>query len=538
MQTLVDNLRKFGSRIRDIWSHLSLNQKVLFGGAALMIIIAITVLTVNAKTVQYEVLYSDLSEKDAASIVDKLNEDKTDYKLANNGTTILVPADIKYKTRLEMAGANLPQGQAGFELFQQNNFGETQTDKKVKYQEALQGELARTIQSLQEVKAARVHLVIPEPSLYSDKEEKPSASIAVTTKDDETLTPREVKGIMHLVANSVENLDPANIVIVDHNGNLISDNVAEGDGDGTDLVKQQMALKSQYEKEKQAAVQSMLDRTLGEGNSVVRVNVELNFNDASQVDQKYTHDPDGPFVRSEKSSSESGTNQAAQQTQVPGTDSNVSQYTEATPQSGNSSYDKSSKTKNYELNETQTTTKFAKGDVKYDYLTVSVLVNNAKVAGMNLGDTEAAREDKIRNIVATACGLRENRPDENINLKDNISVAFIDFYAKPEPEAKPSGILGLLGGKWTPWILAVLSLLLILAVWWYTKRKSAENEDAEQSGFETLVEDEINIEDLIDRNLTPEEKEREKIKQEIEKFVDEDPESAAQVIKAWLMDGR
>lgn len=533
METLVNKVRQIGSRIRDLWSRLSLNQKVLFGGAALMIIIAVTVLAVNSNQVQYETLYTDLSEKDAAAIVEQLEEDKIQYKLEDNGTTILVPADVKYQTRLKMAGENLPQGQAGFELFQQNNFGETQSDKKVKYQEALQGELARTIQSLDKIKAARVHLVIPEPSLFSDEEEQPSASVALTTNDNETLTPREVKGIVNLVANSVEKLDPKNIVIVDQNGNLISDNLPEGDGSSTDLVKQQMAMKSQYEKEKQAAIQSMLDQTLGKDNSVVRVNVELNFNDASQVDKKFTHDPDGPFVRSEQITSESGTNQAPQQTGVPGTDTNVPQYTEATTQGENSSYDKSSKTRNYEINETQTSTKFSQGDVKYDYLTVAVLVNNAKAAKMNLGDTEEARVEKIRNIVATACGLRENRPDENINLKDNISVAFIDFYAEPEPEPQPSGIAGKMG-PWAPWVLAVLSLLVILLVWRLTRKKPEE--EVEEPGFETVIEDEIKIEDLIDRNLTPEEREREKIRMEIEKFIEEDPASAAQVVKTWLLE--
>jgi flagellar M-ring protein FliF len=531
MDTLLNNFRQVGSRARDIWSRLSLNQKVLFGGAALMIVIAVAVLAFNSKQVQYEVLYNDLSEKDAAAIVDQLNENKTPYKLEENGTTILVPAEVKYQTRLKMAGENLPQGQAGFELFQQNNFAETQSDKKVKYQEALQGELARTIQSLEKIKAARVHLVLPEPSLYSDKEEQPSASIAITTKDNETLTPQEVKGIVHLVANSVENLDPKNIVIVDQNGDLISDNLPEGDGTSTDLVKQQMAMKQQYEKEKQLAIQSMLDETLGKGNSVVRVNVELNFNDADQVDKKYTHDPDGTFVRSEQLTAESGTNQAAQQAGVPGTDTNVPQYTEVNPPAGNSSYDKSSKTRNYEINETQTTTKFSQGDVKYDYLTVAVLVNNAKVGKMNLGDTEESRSEKIRNIVATACGLRENRPDENVNLKDNISVAFMDFYTQAEPEPKASGLFGKM--PWIPWALAVVSLIVILAAWRLTRKKPEE--DLEE-GFDTLVEDEIKIEDLIDRNLTPEEKEREKIKQEIDKLIDEDPASAAQVVKTWLME--
>lgn len=537
MDTLGKNFRQLGERIKDIWSHFSLNQKVLFGGAALLIIIALIVLAANIGKVPYETLYTDLSEKDAAAIVDKLNEAKIDYKLENNGTTILVPAQLKYNTRLKMAGENLPQGQAGFELFQQKSFGETQSDKKVKYQEALQGELARTIQSLDKVKAARVHLVLPEPTLFSDKEEAPSASIAITTKEDASLTPKEVQGIINLVANSVEKLTPENVVMVDHNGNLISDNLPGTEGGATDVVKQQMAMKRQFEREKQAAIQSMLDKTLGKDNAVVRVNVELNFDDASQVDDKYTHDEDGPFIRSEQIKKESGTNDNQNQVGVPGTDNNIPQYEQVNPPQGNSAYDKSETVRNYELNRTQTTTKFAQGEVKYDYLTVAVLVNNARAANMNLGDTEEARAKKIRNIVATACGLRENRPDENINLEDSISVAFIDFYSQPAPEPDPTGVFGQLGkAPWVPWALAALSVLVILLIWRLARRKPEEDEEDQTPGFEALVEDEINIEDLLDRNLTPEEREREKIKQEIEKFIDEDPASAAQVVKTWLME--
>ncbi|MEN6462080.1 MAG: flagellar basal-body MS-ring/collar protein FliF [Syntrophomonas sp.] len=539
MATLLQKIREYGKKITESWSKLSLNQKVLFAGAALMIVVAVAVLVINNNKVQYETLYSGLDEKDAAAIVAKLDEDKIPYQLKNNGTTILVPTEYKYKTRLNLASENLPGGGSGFELFQTTGFGETQSDKKVKYQVALQGELARTIQGLDKVKSARVHLVIPEPSLYTEKETLPSASVAITTNADQTLSPKEIQGIINLVANSVEGLDPKNVVIVDHNGNLISDNLPEQINNSTDLVRQQMAMKKEYEQEEQAAIQSMLDQSLGEGNSVVRVNVDLNFNDQEQTDEKYTHDEGGPFIRSEQITTDSGTNQQASPTAVPGTDTNTPQYTQVETQNGNSSYDKSSKTKNYELNKTQTVTKYSKGEVKYDYLTVSVLVNNANVSKMNLGDTETARVEKIRNIVATACGLRENRDNEKVNLKDNISVAFIDFYSKPEPEPAPSGILGQISANpLMPWLLAAFCVAIILAIWLLSKKKKSVMEEAieDKQDFEAVVEEEINIEDLIDRQLTPEEKEKQRIRLEVEKLVDEDAESAVQVIKAWLLE--
>ncbi|MGI5920210.1 MAG: flagellar basal-body MS-ring/collar protein FliF [Syntrophomonadaceae bacterium] len=539
MATWLQRLKEYGNKITELWSKLSINQKVLFGGAALMIIIAAGVLFFNSNKVQYETLFSDLEEKDAAEIVTKLDEDKIPYQLEDNGRTILVPAEYKYKTRLNLASENLPGGEAGFELFQSSSFGETQSDKKVKYQAALQGELARTIQGLEKVKSARVHLVMPEPTLFSENEESPSASIAITTKDNENLSPKEIQGIVNLVANSVEKLDPEDVVIVDQNGNLISDNLPQQIENSTDLIRQQMAMKKEYEKQKQADIQSMLDQSLGKNNSVVRVNVDLNFNHQEQTDEKYTHDEGGPFVRSEQVTTESGTNQAAQPEGVPGTDTNIPEYTQVETQNGNSTYDKSSKTRNYELNKTQTVTKFAQGDVRYDYLTVSVLVNNANVSKMNLGDTEAARVEKIRNIVATACGLRENRENETVNLKDNISVAFIDFYTEPEPETQASGLFGKLSSNpLMAGALAAICLAIILAAWWIYRRRQPALEEIEEDGqeFETVVEDEINIEDLIDDELTPEQKEKQKIRMEVEKLVDEDAESAVQVIRAWLLE--
>ena len=136
-------------------------------------VIAFIILLLNRTSVQpMEVLYADLIQKDAAAIVAKLEEERIPYQLEDGGTTILVPANTKYTTRLKLAAENLPQGQAGLELFRETSFGETQMDKRVKYQEALQGELARTIQSLDKVKAANVILAMLK-ILFSDDEEPP-----------------------------------------------------------------------------------------------------------------------------------------------------------------------------------------------------------------------------------------------------------------------------------------------------------------------------------------------------------------------------
>ena len=133
--------------------------------------------------------------------------------------------------------------------------------------------------------------------------------------------------------------------------------------------------------------------------------------------------------------------------------------------------------------------------------------------------------------------MRENRKDENVRLEENISVAFIDFYTEPEPELGPQGALQKFAASpYAPWILAFMGVLLVILVWLLVSRRQKSAGDEELDGFETIVDETIKISDIIDRDLTPEEKERQKIKEEVERLIDENPENASQVIKVWLLE--
>lgn len=538
METLMNNARQLMASLRGLWEQMSLNRKVLTVGLLALAISIVGVAWMSLTRVNYEPLYTELSDKDAGAIVAKLEEEGTPYRLEDNGGTILVPTEVKYNTRLKLAEQNLPQGESGFELFRTStNFGETQTDKRVKYLEALQGELARTIQRLDKVKAAKVNLALPEQSLFSDKEEPAKASVVINTQPGQSLSPQEVQAVTNLVANSVERLKPENVVIVDQYGTLLSDVLPPASMAASSQLQMQLALKKEYEKEKQIAIQTMLDRTLGVDNAVVRVNAEINFDDREERTETYTHDPEGPFVRSEEVIKESGSTPSA--AAAPGTDANIPQYTETGGTQG--SFDKSQTSRNYEIDKTETVTRYAPGEVKYDYLTISVLVNNAATQGLKLGSTDADKINTIRNIVATACGLRENRENENVNLEENISVAFIDFQPLPVPEGEnPSAVTELMKNGWMPWALAGLALLACLAVFMSMRGKSPLPQvqpGQPLSGFEAVVDDELSLEKLIDKNMTPTDRENQKIKEEIDKLVQSNPENAAQVIKSWLLEG-
>lgn len=537
MDNLMTNLKQMGTKLKEFWSNLNLNQKVIGSGVLLLMVITVIILLLNRTSAQpMEVLYTDLTQKDAAAIVEKLGEERISYQLEDEGTTILVPSNIKYTTRLKLAAENLPHGQAGLELFRETSFGETQMDKKVKYQEALQGELARTIQALDKVKAANVILAMPEETLFSDEEEPTKASVVIRTEDNQVLTAREVQGILNLVSNSVEGLNTENVVIVDQYGNLVSDNMLLEGQDFTSQVQAQMLMKRSFEKEKEKAIQTMLDKTLGQDNSVVRVHADLIFDSREQRDERYFHDEDGPFIRSQSTTEESSTQTNINQAEVPGTDTNIPEYLEVTPNTqGESTYERETRDINYEINRTETVTKFSLGDVDYNYLTVSVLVNRSSPQQETLGDTEEERIEKIRSIVASATGLRENGND-GISLDDQISVALIDFYTEPQPEPESTTVSRLLQSPFTPVLIVVLALfLLIVMVLLLRKRSAAEAESGDSdSEFETVAEEELRLEDLIDKTLTPEERERQRIRQEVERLIDNNPEDAAQVVRTWL----
>lgn len=531
---LMITLKQLGTKLKESWSNLSMNQKVIGSGAMLLVVIAFIILLLNRTSVQpMEVLYADLIQKDAAAIVAKLEEERIPYRLEDEGTTILVPANIKYTTRLKLAAENLPQGQAGLELFRETSFGETQMDKRVKYQEALQGELARTIQSLDKVKAANVILAMPEDTLFSDDEEPTKASVVIRTEDNQVLNSREVQGIINLVSNSVKGLTTENVVIVDQYGNLVSDNMFLDSQNVTNQVQAQMLIKRSFEKEKEKAIQTMLDRTLGQDNSVVRVHADLIFDSREQRDERYFHDEDGPFIRSESTTEESSTQTNVEPAGIPGIDTNIPEYLEVPNTQGESTYEKETRDINYEINRTETVTRFSLGDVDYNYLTVSVLVNRSSPQQESLGDTEEERIQKIRNIVASATGLRENG-NNGISLDEQISVAFIDFYTEPMPEPESTMVSHLLQSPYFPVLIALMALMLLIIMVLLLRKRSTGDMQETGSGFETIAEEELRLEDLIDKTLTPEEKERQRIRQEVERFIEENPEDAVQVVRIWL----
>jgi len=522
----MDNFRaligQWFTRMKDFWTGLSLNQKVLFCGALLFVVTAIIVSSASMFKDEYEPLFTELSIEDAAAITAQLEELNIDYRLENSGTTIMVPADLKYKTRLQMASAGLPQGAVGFEIFNQTSFGETETDKRVKYQIALQGELTKTIQSMEKVEAAKVNLVIPQKTLYSEQQQEATASVLIKLKPHTSMDTREIQGIVHLVSNSVEGLKPENVTVVDTKGNILSSGLStesEFKNNTIELTQAQLALQRQYERELQNSVQSMLEHVLGPGKAVVRVSAELNFDEKesrmeiySPLQDKKTPDT---FVRSESRLDEfSESTGQAPTAGSPGTDTNIPTYQQENPATESSTTEKSERIVNYEIDKEEVLQRFAPGAVKR--LTVAVVVDQ---------ELNASQEDQLQRMVETAVGIDRNSPDQSNRTVSVTGMRFSQIQEAPVEEPI---------WKTLPWYVWTLLAVLVIAAVILLLRQISRRKPDEEESFEALAGEEIKLQDILEREISPEEREKKMIREEIEKLVDTNPEDAANLIRTWL----
>ena len=411
-------------RFLELWNRYSKTQRAIAIGAIVAILAAILGISFwYGSKPDMVPLYTNLETKDAGDVVNNLREIGVQYKVeeGRRGTTVYVPATQVHDVRLELATAGLPRGNKGFELFDDSKLGVTEFQNKINYLQALQGELTRTIEHLDSVDKARVHIVLPEDSLYKKNEKPATASILLMLKPETTLTTPEVKGIVNLVSHSVQGLAPENITIVDDKGNILNKN-------DDDALEQQNAQNlrtlNQIEMTKrvrdhiQQNIQTMLDKTLGEGNAFVRVSVELDFDDRKIDRQTFTPVVDeSGIIRSQQDISESYNGESNMPGGPAGMQANIPGYV-AEDRNANAEYERKESTKNYEINEENQKIISSPGSIRR--LTVAVLVSDEI--------TELQQEGLLR-AVASAAGINEDRGDTisveplpfNSDLKDRLA---------------------------------------------------------------------------------------------------------------------
>jgi len=381
------------------WSQQSGMQRLVLVVLVGLGLVLIPLLMVWANTPTYSVAFSGLSESDAGSIVEQLAESGISYKLQSSGT-ILVPSDKVYDVRLMMAREGLLQGNTvGFELFSGNTFGMTEFSQRVNYQRAIEGELERTIGSLSPVKAVRVHIVLPEKTLLAKDQSQATASVTVMEKASGQLDAAQVRAITHLVASSVEGLQPDNVVVVDVNGNMLA---SGGMGGGSAQLAQtdtRRAAEFYAAYELQNKVQSILDKALGPNKSVVQANVSMDWTERETTTNSY--EPEASAVRSAQNVTEVYTSTQGSLDGIPGAISNLPPAVDSTTSGGQGVvYTRTESTMNYEITQIQTHQMDAPGEIKR--ISLSVLVDVI---------TDTAQLATLENVISAAAGIDETRGD-------------------------------------------------------------------------------------------------------------------------------
>lgn len=395
----MDILRQFYTYVSTIIRTMSASQMILAVSFVATVLIAGLILFGVFQSITYVTLYSDLDSKSVSGVIDELDQMNISHKLTHGGNTVQVPTGDVYKARIHLAGLGLPKsGTVGYSIFDRTNLGMTKFLQKINFRRALEGELARSIMELDNVKAARVHVVIPEDHLFKEDKKPPTASVLVKLESGGTLTPRQVRGVTHLVSAAVEGLTLDNISIIDYHGNLLTSNTTSDPL--VSLSSTQLDLRKNVERYLEGKAQSLLEQTVGRGRSIVRVTAKLNFDQTEKTTE--TYDPDNLSVRSEERTEE--TNEDATQSALDSTSSRTSSTIENT-------------VTNYEVNRTTQRVVNSVGNI--EKLTVAVLVDGRYETVTAEDGTETVqytpRTDeelsRITALVKNAVGFDDTRTD-------------------------------------------------------------------------------------------------------------------------------
>jgi flagellar M-ring protein FliF len=394
-------LTRILNQLRAFWERQTPVQKVVLVSVVVIFLVVTVVLISWATTTTYAVAFSGLSEADAGEIVSLLTEQNIPYQIRGTGT-ILVPSDQVYEVRLSMATQGLPGGDSvGYELFSENLLGMTEFTQRVNYQRALEGELERTISSLDPIEAVRVHIVTPEDALLTSEQAPTTASVTIQQKPSKELDASQVRAITYLVANAVENLEPQNVTVVDTEGNLLASGSGdEGISGGLTQVDDRRSAEHAVANELQKKIKTLLDTTLGSNRSVVQVTVTLDWTEKEVSSQTFNPTPEA--VRSEQNLSETYTTDSGVASGIPGVTSNLPDGTTETTTGTESNlvYARTEQTTNYEISSVETTETIYPGEI--NQISLSVLVD---------GVTDQQQLSVLENAISAAVGINRDRGD-------------------------------------------------------------------------------------------------------------------------------
>ncbi len=524
--------------------NLSPGRLIALAGVALFLISFFGYLFSRIGNSDFAVLYSDLDLENAKQIVSQLETENVKYKLSDNGTTILVPTDDVNRLRINTADIAAASGGSGvgYEIFDNSDaLGSTNFVQNINLVRALEGELARTIRSVDNIKSARVHLVLPKREMFSREEQQPSASVVIKTKDGKKLSLASIQSIQKLVSAAVPKLDVKNIAIVDSAGNLLTQNFENPEALS---AANNEVMRMEQERKIAQKVQSLLENSLGEGSVRAQVNLVMNFDKV--VTNEEIYDPDSQVVRSQTSVTEEGVNNSRE---VPvSVAQNIPNADVVNNNSG--SYSNNSRTEevmNYEISKVIRNKIKNSGDI--ERMSVAVLVDGVyeKDADGNMVYKPRTQEEmnKITALVKSAVGFDAERGDkvevENmrfVNVMPEVAEQterlFFGF-TKAELMRMSEG-LGVA-------IVAVLVILLVIRPLinnaFDTATSSSDAKLIGDSGrddnmlLSSFLNDDMNFDDMVNMDKVDGRIKASSVRK-INDFIDKNPDAAVNVIRSWL----
>lgn len=478
-------------------------------------------------------LFTSLTTEDAAGITEALTAQGVAYELTDGGTSILVPQNEVYDLRVSLSSEGLPAGDTvGYDLLDNQGITTSEFKQRTDYQRALEGELSKTITSIEGVEAATVHVVIPEEDLFTDDAKRPTASVLVKTAPDKTLTGQQVQAVVNLVASSVEGLEPTQVTLADDKGNVLS---APGE-DGSTMVAGDTQSQQTREFEKQLAdsVESMLTPVVGAGGAAVEVRAQLNFDRKTTVSEQF--DDEGVAIStSEAEETYTGTNGTVGG--VLGPDG-----TPVPTDAGSTDYEKREERNEMAVDKVTREIQTAPGAV--ERLSVAVLLDESAPADYGTG--------QIEDLVAAAAGIDQRRGDTvqvtRLAFDKTADTAAQEELEKAAAEAKAAQTMGVVRTAVVVFVILLVLLMAYISMRRATKTRATPvdvkrlesllkaKETEEQRQLQLLTE--LPEVEPLPLELPPEVQERVQVHSEIVELIDQQPEEVAQLLRGWLADRR
>ncbi|KOC88754.1 flagellar basal-body MS-ring/collar protein FliF [Winslowiella iniecta] len=562
--TTQDSAEKKG--FNDLLVRLRANPRIPLIIAAAAAIAVVIAMVLWAKAPDYRVLYNNLTDEDGGAIVTQLTQMNIPYRFEEKGGALMVPAEKVHELRLRLAQQGLPKGGAvGFELLDKEKFGISQFSEQVNYQRALEGELARTIETFGPVKRARVHLAMPKPTLFVREQKSPSASVTLNLQPGRALDEGQISAVVHMVSSSVAGLPPGNVTVVDQTGRLLT----HADGAGRDLNDAQLKYTTEVESRYQQRIEAILGPIVGQANVHAQVTAQLDFDSREQTDEQYkpNTDPTNAAVRSRQSSVSEQlggqypggvpgalSNQPAPANAAPITPANTNNNTANTGNAANASNGASNTssseravpsntrkddTTNYEVDRTIRHTKMNVGSVKR--LSVAVVVNyrlddKGKEIALN-----AQQIKQIEDLTREAMGYSSDRGD-SVNVV-NSPFTQSDVSGSELPFWQQQSFFDQLinAGRWLLVLLVAFILYRKLVRPQLLRKQQQEKARAEASAQRLEQQEQ---QDAFSVKLSKDEQDQDRksqqrisaevLSQRIRDMSENDPRVVALVIRQWM----